>query len=264
MLSSSNTELVDFITGALGGSRDLGRITTDGEPMYLACAPLETVGWSLLIRHTEWAVSRSRASSWWHRWTRYQVASIDKTRDMARQAQKLILIIAYSPYCDSRFLSSIRHSGRLVQPIIELRRAGIQFIEREGVELDHAPDYFKRLELYTGDEIEDLWVTMQDLEINIVTSVRSLRRITAEKERIDTELSVATSIQSDMLPKIFPAFPERKEFDLYSSMDPAKEVGGDFYDFFHIDDDHLALVMGDVSGKGCSCGSVYGNIKDEA
>ena len=66
----------------------------------------------------------------------------------------------------------------------------------------------------------------------------------------ETELSMATSIQANMLPNVFPAFPKRSEFDLYATMDPAKEVGGDFYDFFLIDDDHLALVMADVSGKG--------------
>ncbi|MBQ2042826.1 MAG: SpoIIE family protein phosphatase [Firmicutes bacterium] len=71
-----------------------------------------------------------------------------------------------------------------------------------------------------------------------------------EKERIGAELNVATQIQADMLPRIFPAFPERNEFDLFASMAPAKEVGGDFYDFFLVDDDHIALVMADVSGKG--------------
>lgn len=65
-----------------------------------------------------------------------------------------------------------------------------------------------------------------------------------------TELNMATQIQESMLPTIFPAFPNRKEFDLYASMDPAKEVGGDFYDFFMIDDDHLGIVIADVSGKG--------------
>ena len=74
--------------------------------------------------------------------------------------------------------------------------------------------------------------------------------ITAEKERIGAELNVATQIQADMLPRIFPAFPERPEFDIYASMTPAKEVGGDFYDFFLVDDDHLAMVIADVSGKG--------------
>ena len=65
-----------------------------------------------------------------------------------------------------------------------------------------------------------------------------------------TELNMATEIQASMLPSIFPAFPSRKEFDLYASMDPAKEVGGDFYDFFMIDDDHLGVVIADVSDKG--------------
>ena len=71
-----------------------------------------------------------------------------------------------------------------------------------------------------------------------------------EKERIGAELNVATQIQADMLPRIFPAFPDRKEFDIYATMTPAKEVGGDFYDFFLIDENHLGLVMADVSGKG--------------
>ena len=71
-----------------------------------------------------------------------------------------------------------------------------------------------------------------------------------ESSRIETELTMASSIQSDMLPSIYPAFPERPEMDIYASMDPAKEVGGDFYDFFLVDDDHLCLVIADVSGKG--------------
>ncbi|MBQ7678414.1 MAG: PP2C family protein-serine/threonine phosphatase [Butyrivibrio sp.] len=86
---------------------------------------------------------------------------------------------------------------------------------------------------------------------------RELKRHTEEmahlaedKERIATELGVATSIQADMLPKIFPPFPERREFDLYATMNPAKEVGGDFYDFYLVDEDHLALTIADVSGKG--------------
>ncbi len=71
-----------------------------------------------------------------------------------------------------------------------------------------------------------------------------------ESSRMETELSMATRIQADMLPNIFPAFPERPEFDIYASMTPAKEVGGDFYDYFLLDEDHLGIVMADVSGKG--------------
>ncbi len=73
---------------------------------------------------------------------------------------------------------------------------------------------------------------------------------TQKSERISTELNLASSIQANMLPNIFPAFPERNDFDIYATMSPAKEVGGDFYDFFMVDDDHLAMVIADVSGKG--------------
>ena len=71
-----------------------------------------------------------------------------------------------------------------------------------------------------------------------------------EQERVEQELKMAREIQTSTLPRTFPAFPDRTEFELFASMTPAKEVGGDFYDFFLIDSDHLALVIADVSGKG--------------
>ena len=71
-----------------------------------------------------------------------------------------------------------------------------------------------------------------------------------EKVVAENELKMASAIQENMLPRIFPPYPEREEFDLYASMQAAKEVGGDFYDFFLVDDDHLALIIADVSGKG--------------
>lgn len=108
----------------------------------------------------------------------------------------------------------------------------------------------KLSEIKTHDEIQVLAENLLKLEIGINEYIDNLTKVTAEKERIGAELNVATQIQADMLPRIFPAFPERKEFDLYASMDPAKEVGGDFYDFFLIDEDHIGLVMADVSGKG--------------
>ncbi|MBQ9708938.1 MAG: PP2C family protein-serine/threonine phosphatase, partial [Firmicutes bacterium] len=80
--------------------------------------------------------------------------------------------------------------------------------------------------------------------------IEKQKELSEEGTRIQTELSLATKIQADMIPQLFPAFPERSEFDLYASMTPAKEVGGDFYDFYMIDDDHLGLVIADVSGKG--------------
>ena len=83
-----------------------------------------------------------------------------------------------------------------------------------------------------------------------VQAARERQALALEKERISTELSLATRIQASFLPKVFPPFPDRHEFDLYASMTPAREVGGDLYDFFLIDEDHLCLVIGDVSGKG--------------
>ena len=100
------------------------------------------------------------------------------------------------------------------------------------------------------NEIGHLAADVSEMAREIDSHVERIRSITAERERISTELTLATRIQAAMLPNVFPPFPDRGEFDLYASMDPAKEVGGDFYDFFLTDDDHLALVIADVSGKG--------------
>ena len=104
--------------------------------------------------------------------------------------------------------------------------------------------------IHNTDEIGQLAGSIDRMEEQIQNYIGSITDITAEKERIKTELSLATSIQASMLPHIFPAFPDRTEFEIYASMDPAKEVGGDFYDYFLIDDDHLGVVIADVSGKG--------------
>lgn len=104
--------------------------------------------------------------------------------------------------------------------------------------------------VHTGDEIQGLSESILQMEIGIQQYIENLTKVTAEKERIGAELNVAKQIQADMLPSIFPAFPEHKEFDIFATMTPAKEVGGDFYDFFMVDEDHLAFLIADVSGKG--------------
>ncbi len=143
-------------------------------------------------------------------------------------------------------------SRATVEPIKRLEEGCRDFINRLGTEVVNAPHFFADLDLHTGDEIEKLWLMMADLEVNIAISMRRIKVMTTEKERVDAELSIANQIQSSMLPCTFPAFPDRKEFDLFARMVPAKEVGGDLYDYFLIDEDHLALVIGDVSGKGIS------------
>ncbi len=94
-------------------------------------------------------------------------------------------------------------------------------------------------------------VEFDELSDGINQTVDRLKMLIKEaEERIDAELALAAKIQNSFIPHIFPPFPERNEFELYAAMVPAREVGGDFYDYFFIDDDHLALVIGDVSGKG--------------
>ena len=104
--------------------------------------------------------------------------------------------------------------------------------------------------IHTGDEIEMLSLSFENMAGELQDYIKNLAKVTADKERIATELNVATRIQASMLPCIFPPFPERHEFDLYASMLPAREVGGDFYDFFLVDNDTLAIVIADVSDKG--------------
>ena len=100
------------------------------------------------------------------------------------------------------------------------------------------------------NEIGSLSHGIDEMIGEIESYLKEIKDVTAENERISVELNLAQKIQADMLPSTFPAFPGIKQFDVYASMDPAKEVGGDFYDFFMADDDHVVLVIADVSGKG--------------
>jgi len=87
-------------------------------------------------------------------------------------------------------------------------------------------------------------------QLSIKRFIENLKKETEARERLASELRIAHDIQNSMLPRIFPPFPDRKEFEIYAMMDAAKEVGGDFYDFFFVDKDKLCVIIGDVSGKG--------------
>src|SRR5262249_8031612 len=100
------------------------------------------------------------------------------------------------------------------------------------------------------DEIGELAGSFLSMERALQQSIENLKATTAAKERIESELKIARDIQMSILPRIFPPFPKRSEFDLYATIEPAREVGGDFYDFFLVDDDRLCFAIGDVSGKG--------------
>lgn len=102
----------------------------------------------------------------------------------------------------------------------------------------------------TFDEKDEALLEALSVQAAVAIQRAQLLEAFVEKQRIQESLKLAADIQMGMLPKDFPAFPGREDFDLYASIIPAKEVGGDFYDFFLIDDDHLCFVIGDVSGKG--------------
>ena len=125
-------------------------------------------------------------------------------------------------------------------PVIFLTADDSQDAETHGLALG-AMDFIKK------PFIPDVLVLRVRHTIDLVRLQRNLEQ---ENERIRSELAMASRIQSAMLPGIFPAFPERKEFDIYASMDPVRGVGGDFFDFFFIDRDRLCLLIADVSGKG--------------
>jgi len=113
-----------------------------------------------------------------------------------------------------------------------------------------AGDFTQRIDIPAKNEIGVLAASFNEMTRRLNESIEHLKETTVAKERIESELQIAHEIQMSMLPKSFPPFPERHEFDIFAMIAPAKEVGGDFYDFFFIDDDHLCFAVGDVSGKG--------------
>ena len=177
------------------------------------------------------------------------LASVDISMDMIdqqiRQFLGLTLCVVLAVLLLSIFAYYYYVRRILIRPLRTLHHAAIGLVENRMEDLSHF-----RVDVNTGDELEELAHSFQYMVSELNEYIQNLSRVTAEKERIGAELDVARHIQASMLPCIFPAFPERHEFDIYASMTPAKEVGGDFYDFFLVDDDHLALVMADVSGKG--------------
>lgn len=165
-------------------------------------------------------------------------------RFVLQYAIGLLLVIALFGFLMMRHMKNT-----VVKPINDITNASQKYVADKKAGVQNT-EHFANLDIHTGDEIENLALAVKDMENDLQDYEKNLTEITAEKQRIHTELTLANRIQADMLPNIFPAFPERDEFDIYASMIPAKEVGGDFYDFIFMDHDHLAIVIADVSGKG--------------
>ena len=162
-------------------------------------------------------------------------------KEMFHARNILILLVVF--IVAAGMISAYSITGHIIDPL--------NTITRRVASLGVRNRQFQMENVYrTGDEIEVLAESFAKQSARTMLYIDQIKRVTAEKERIGAELDMASKIQASQLPRLFPAFPNRKEFSLYASMTPAKEVGGDFYDFFMIDQDHIGLVMADVSGKG--------------
>ena len=143
----------------------------------------------------------------------------------------LVLVIA----------SAIFVAKSISDPILKL--TGITKTVAEG-------DLEQKIEIASKNEIGVLADSFNEMIRKLKESIEELKVTTAAKERFESELNVAHDIQMGILPKVFPPFPDRHEIDIYATLEPAKEVGGDLYDFFFLDEDNLCFAVGDVSGKG--------------
>jgi len=220
---------------------DSGVVRTefDGSTVYLSYATLNETGWTYCITLDEEAMLAPVEDA--------QRSAEDSVREYQSLWQRsaymiiFIMIVVYLIGGVAATMCSFKLARRISEPIARFA---------EGIRKIGKGDFDQYLEIDSDDELGEVADRFNHMQINLMEYMEDLKSVTAEKERIGAELNVATEIQANMLPNIFPAYPDRKEFDLFASMDPAKEVGGDFYDFFMVDGDHLALIIADVSGKG--------------
>lgn len=238
---SENSELGSFVTDALQSATDIRLVNLDGKNWYMAGAPMESVGWALVSAVDAELLDQPSVLMNESLNTTLEGAEETFDKGLKNSRSTIIVLVCIIFVLGSAF--SLYVAKRIVGPLNKMT-GRIASLGGEDLQFKMEDEY------RTDDEIQILAESFADLSRKTLQYVKEVKRITGEKERISTELGMATAIQASQLPHLFPAFPDRKEFDIYASMTPAKEVGGDFYDFFLVDNDHIALVTADVSGKG--------------
>lgn len=238
-LKSATGDYLQAIKDIVNGTEGLTTAHVDGKLCYISYYKIPTTKWSLavVVEVDEIIKPAVETQNKINEYTSEAQAYITKT--LSNVLVRLVIILAISAMVILVF--SYLLSKTITNPIKLLLSKVVKIGKGE---LD------TKIDIIGKDEIAELATAFNKMTIDLKTYIANISKITAEKERIGAELDVATKIQGSMLPCIFPAFPDREEFEIYATMLPAKEVGGDFYDFFLIDDDHLAVVMADVSGKG--------------
>ena len=238
---SSNKELAALVVDAMKAKTDVRLVNMDDGAYYMIGVPMKTVGWTLIATFKE-ELTEAPVATLRDNYQTIQDEAAETYRDKFNASRRTVMILLLLVTI-LMLAGALVLGKRIVQPLNNITRQ-IASLSEDNLEFTMKNEY------RTGDEIEVLAESFAKISHKTVLYLDKVRTVTAEKERISTELQMANQIQESMLPSIFPAFPERKEFDIYAIMDPAREVGGDFYDFFLIDEDHLCVVMADVSGKG--------------
>ena len=235
-----NQDLAALVTDAMKGKTGVRKLSIQGNDYFATGYPMKSVGWTL-IAFFDAAVAGEPSRMLQDSYKQIETEATLSYREQKGRTTTFATILLIG--LELLMLTAALILGKkIVKPLNR--------ITKRIAELSEGDMEFKMEDSYrTGDEIEVLAQSFADISHKTVQYVSEVQRVTAEKERIGTELHMANQIQASMLPHVFPPFPDRPELDIYASMDPAKEVGGDFYDFFMIDDDHLCLVMADVSGK---------------
>jgi phosphoserine phosphatase RsbU/P len=240
LLETENEDYRKVIKKMISGVTGFDRYYDDrGKEKVLAYKPILSTGWSLVV---EIPADKITASADMVENTFKEIHErTDTDIDRAVDSAQRNMIIAYILILIIIIFVGIKMSNKLSNPIIELTN----YVELVGRgDLDH------NIEINTGDEIQLLSESFNKMTKDLKLYIHELKETTAAKEKIENELEIAKRIQVSMLPRIFPPFPDRKEFDIFASMEPAKEVGGDYYDFFLIDENRLCFSIADVSGKG--------------
>lgn len=239
--SEVNSTLEEVINLALSGETGVALTEVDGELYYTGYTQLNTLGW-IQLAFVSAEELHAPAQSLVNDMETLKDNMILTMRGYFRlSAIVMVLVLAAVVVVTVMTIRSV--AKKRVEPVNRMTEKVRKFTDEDM--------QFEMEELYkTGDEIQVLAESFETMSKKMKSYVEEIVAISTEKERIDAEMKMATQIQVSMLPRNFPAFPDRPEFELYAEMVPAKNVGGDFYDFFFVDEDHLALVMADVSGKG--------------
>ncbi len=238
---SEQEDLAAFVRDALNGATGVRELDMDGDRVYLAGAPVETLGWAVVSLVDKAATERPAVMMQEQFDSALNEAAAIYNRSLDRSKQTIIILILVILALGSA--AALTVSKRIVRPLERMTQK-VRSLGGKNLQFRMEDEY------RTGDEIEVLAESFATLSEKTLQYVDQVKRVTAEKERIGAELTMANAIQRSQLPRLFPPFPNRHEFNLFATMKPAKEVGGDFYDFFMVDNDHVALVMADVSGKG--------------